>query len=260
MYSVHSDLESNYRTISRERTSNNSINNSINNLQSNKANSNQVVLKNKIYLTNIFIIDWDDTLFPTTWIHSNGINLNDENSVSNYKLYFLELDKTLSKFLDSFNKIGDIYVVTNANIKWIKSCLGILNITRNTIIKNNIRIVSARDSYSQVNNSPTEWKILTFQDILEDIVKKITRNLKPNTCLNILSIGDANYEYIALVNLDAYFKQNLPKTTSNINYLLKSIKFVEKPEFNYIIDQLNVVYKNQNSIINKLGYIDLKFK
>ncbi len=257
MYSVSGDIESNYRTISR----NENFDNSIGNLQSNRTNSNQIITKSKLYLTNIFIIDWDDTLFPTTWVNSNGINLTDTSSVSNYKLYFLELDKTLSKFLDSFNKIGDIYIVTNANIKWIKSCLSILNQTRNSIVKNNIRIVSARDSYSQVNSSPTEWKILTFQDILEDIVKKITRNLKPNTCLNILSIGDANYEYIALINLDAYFKKNLSKiSSSNVNYLLKSIKFVEKPEFNYIIDQLNVVHKNQNSIINKLGYIDLKFK
>ncbi len=258
MYSVNNDVESSYRTISRSSYDN--LDDSIGGLQSNRVNSNQVITKSKLYLTNIFIIDWDDTLFPTTWVNSNGINLSDSSSVSNYKLYFLELDKTLSKFLDSFSKIGDIYVVTNANIKWIKSCLSILNQSRNSIIKNKIRIVSARDSYSQVNNSPTEWKILTFQDILEDIVKKITRNLKPNTCLNILSIGDANYEYIALVNLDAYFKANLPKISSNVNYLLKSIKFVEKPEFNYIIDQLNVVQKNQNSIINKLGYIDLKFR
>jgi hypothetical protein len=258
MYSVNNDIESSYRTISRSGIRN--LDESIGRLPSNKTNSTQVITKPKLYLTNIFIIDWDDTLFPTTWVNANGISLSDANSVSNYKLYFLELDKTLSKFLDSFNKIGDIYIVTNANIKWIKSCLGVLNSTRNAIIKNKIRIVSARDSYSQVNNSPTEWKILTFQDILEDIVKKITLNLKPNTCLNILSLGDANYEYIALINLDAYFKNNLPKICSNVNYLLKSIKFVEKPEFNYIIDQLNVVEKNQTSIINKLGYIDLKFK
>ncbi len=256
MYSINNNNQEIYRTISRPKE----LDDSISNLQSNRTNSHQVVAKSKLYLTNIFIIDWDDTLFPTTWVNSNGINLNDSNSISNYKLYFLELDKTLSNFLNSFNKIGDIYIVTNANIKWIKSCLSILNLTREAIIKNNIRIVSARDSYSQVNNSPTEWKILTFQDILEDIVKKITKNLKPNTCLNILSLGDANYEYIALINLDSYFKTNLPKMCKNVNYLLKSIKFIEKPEFNCVIDQLNVIQKNQTSIINKLGYIDLKFK
>ena len=41
---------------------------------------------------NIFIIDWDDTLFPTTWINSNTIDLENKNSVNEYKLYFIELD------------------------------------------------------------------------------------------------------------------------------------------------------------------------
>ncbi len=235
----------------------------INNLSSNIINSQQIITKTKLYLTNIFIIDWDDTLFPTTWVNQKQINLTDAQSINNYKLYFLELDKTVSNFLETFNKIGDIYIVTNANIKWIKTCLTILNSTRNTIIKNKINIISARDSYSQTANSPTEWKIRTFQDILEDIVKKLVINLKPNTCLNIVSLGDAHYEYIALINLDTYFKnnkliKNIPD--NNINYLLKSIKFIEKPEFDYVIDQLQVILKNKNSIINKLGYIDLKFK
>ena len=150
----------------------NYTNNKINNLQSSQTNSEQIITKPKLYLTNIFIIDWDDTLFPTTWVNTNKINMSDVNSVKDYKLYFLELDKTVSNFLESFNKIGDIYIVTNANIKWIKSCLNVLNLTRETIIKNNIRIVSARDSYAQGGNSPSEWKTRTFQDILEDIIKK----------------------------------------------------------------------------------------
>ncbi len=238
--------------------------NNLNNLQSNITNSQQIITKTKLYLTNIFIIDWDDTLFPTTWVNQKKINLTDNESINNYKLYFLELDKTVSDFLATFNSIGDVYIVTNANIKWIKSCLLILNQTRNVIMKNNIKIVSARDSYSQSNTSPTEWKILTFQDILEDIIKKLIINLKPNTCLNIISLGDAHYEYIALINLDSYFKsnkliKNIPNQ-NNLNYLLKSIKFIEKPEFDYLIDQLQVIIKNKNTIINKLGYIDLKFK
>ncbi len=256
MYSINNNKQ-NYRSI----IDSNDKNSKISSLVSNKTNSDQIIVKSKLYLTNIFIIDWDDTLFPTTWVNQNKINIQDQDSIKNYKLYFLELDRTLSNFLESFNKIGDIYIVTNANIKWIKSCLQILNQTRESIIKNKIRIVSARDSYSQSNSSPTEWKILTFQDILEEILNKIIANLRPNTCLNILSLGDANYEYIALINLDMYFKKNIVNKNSNkLNYLLKSIKFIEKPEFDCVIDQLQVIQKNQTSIINKLCYIDLKFK
>ena len=220
--------------------------------------------KKKIYLTNLFIIDWDDTLFPTTWVNKNKIDFNKKDLITEYKLYFLELDKTINLLLESLNKIGDVFIVTNANINWIKSCLINLNLTRKTIISNNIRIVSARDSYSHVNSSPTEWKILTFQDIIEDIINKINKNIKPNTIINIISIGDAMYEYIALINLDNFIKSYIEdknyNSNINFNYLLKNIKFIEKPEFDCVIDQIQVLHKNSHDIVNKLEFIDLKFK
>ena len=74
------------------------------------------------------------------------------------------------------------------------------------------------------------------------------------------------YEYIALINLDNFIKSYIFKnqsTCSKINkqfkYLLKNIKFIEKPDFDYIIDQMNVLNKNKDDIVNKLEFIDLKF-
>lgn len=222
--------------------------------------------KNKIYLTNIFIIDWDDTLFPTTWVNKNSIDMGKSHTIQEYKVYFLELDKTISGLLESLNQVGDVWIVTNANINWIKTCLMGLEQTRKTIISNKIRIVSARDSYSSNSSSPTEWKILTFQDILEDIINKISSKIKPNTFVNIISIGDAMYEYMALINLDNFIKSymlnnNSSNTKSNkqFKYLLKNIKFIEKPEFDFVIDQMNVLNKNKVSIVNRLEFIDLKF-
>jgi hypothetical protein len=122
-------------------------------------------------------------------------------------------------------------------------------------MENNIRIVSARDVYSQTLSSPTQWKINTFKDILTDVVQKYPEETSCNTFLNVVSIGDAHYEYIALLNLDNFFKSN----NKNINYLLKSIKFIEKPNFDLIIDQIEVVKKNIENIVNKIGYVDLKF-
>lgn len=222
--------------------------------------------KNKLYLTNIFIIDWDDTLFPTTWVNKNSIDISKSHIIQEYKVYFLELDKTISVLLESLNQVGDIWIVTNANINWIKTCLMGLEQTRKTIISNKIRIVSARDSYSLNSSSPTEWKILTFQDILEDIINKISDRIKPNTFVNIISIGDAMYEYMALINLDNFIKSYMlnnkssdGKSNKQFKYLLKNIKFIEKPEFDFVIDQMNVLNKNKDAIVNKLEFIDLKF-
>ena len=212
-------------------------------------------ISNKIYLTNIFIVDWDDTLFPTTWTTANGINLNDKNDLLKYKLYYLELDKTNINFLSTLNEIGEIYIVTNANIKWIETCLLSLKDTKEFIIKNDIKIVSARDMYSKENMPPSEWKTHTFQDVMEDLSLH-KKNIKNNTYLNIVSLGDAMYEYVALINLDTYFKKN----NKNINYFLKSIKFIENPEFNLLINEINLINKNLKNIVDKLSYIDIKLK
>lgn len=222
-------------------------------------------IKKKLYLTNLFIIDWDDTLFPTTWVNKNNIDLTNISHLNKYKLYLLELDKTIGNLLESLDKIGDIFIVTNASINWIKTCLVNLSFTRNVIIKNNIRLVSARDAYSSTNSSPTEWKILTFQDIMEDVINKINKNIKPNTFINIISIGDAMYEYIALINLDNFIKSFIKNNAhsgiqENFNYLLKNVKFIEKPDFSFVIDQIQILHKNSNDIVNRLEFIDLKFK
>lgn len=213
----------------------------------------------KIYLINAFIIDWDDTLFPSAWVEKNGINLNNPESVSQYKLYFSELDRTIGNFFAGFCKMGDIYIVTNAGMRWIKTCLNCLPITSNIIINNSIRIISARDAYSQQTNSPVEWKILTFQNLFDNILKKIQDKIKPNSYLNIISFGDAIYEYIALVNLDSYIQtKNILK--NKFTHLLKSIKFINKPDFNVIIDQLNLIHKDRSNIVNKLSFSDFIFE
>lgn len=214
--------------------------------------------KNIIYLTNIFIIDWDDTLFPTSWVNKNMINMNDVESVLNYKLYFIELDKAILSFLSLLsgnNKNGNnIYIVTNANLKWIHSCLNRLSNTKDFVLKNNIKIISARDMYSVKTTSPTLWKINAFKDVLNDVILKMKDDVKSTTFLNVISIGDADYEYQALINLDTHFK-----TKIGINYLLKSIKFIEKPNFLIVIEQIEETGKNFETIVKKIGYIDLKF-
>ena len=211
----------------------------------------------QVILMNIFIIDWDDTLFPTSWVNKNKINMNDVASLNKYKLYFIELDNNIYNLLNNINNDGDIYIVTNANLKWIESCLLSLSKTSNLIISNNIRIVSARDLYTEKYKDPIEWKVATFQDIITDILVKVCNKISnnENSYLNILSFGDAAYEYKALIKLDNFFKLNC----DDVKYLLKHIKFIEKPEFDYLIDELNATNKNIKTIIDKLEFVDLTF-
>ena len=214
----------------------------------------------KVYLTNIFIIDWDDTLFPTNWVTKNNIDINDSESYNKYKLFFIELDNILSNVINSLNKLGNVFIVSNASLTWLKNCLAILPYTNKLVNAFGINVISARDNYFNNNLSINservsimEWKITCFQDILINVLNSIAGKFNEKNYLNIISIGDANYEYVALMNLNNFFEIN----KLDINYFLKNIKFIEKPEFNIIIEQLFTLKKNIQMIVDKLHFVDL---
>ena len=195
----------------------------------------------------LIIVDWDDTLFPTSWFKKNNISLYNKSSVDNYKLYFMELDNTIEKILYKLNKNGKIYIVTNANLKWINDCLNELPFTKDIIDANQIKILSARDLYSKKYLNIMEWKKNTFKNIVNSIINY-------DKCTNIISIGDAEYEYYGLLELDNHIKT----LNNNHCYLLKNIKFIESPNFEQIIDQNELLHKSIDNITNNLRYIDIK--
>ena len=86
---------------------------------------------------------------------------------------------------------GKIIIVTNASLKWIN--ISSDNVPKTKKLLNNIKVVSARDNYQHVGDI-YQWKTLSFID-------QIKEELSHHNYANIISIGDAEYEYKALINL-----------------------------------------------------------
>src|SRR5438132_10051267 len=68
----------------------------------------------------LIIIDWDDTLYPTTWIVENNIDLTDPKSRYKYIKYFENLDNQLSEALGHMMTLGEVLIITNAMLEWIE--------------------------------------------------------------------------------------------------------------------------------------------
>jgi len=265
-------------------------------------------------MKNIIFIDWDDTLFPTSWINNNKIDCTNKEDINKYKLFFLELDKSITNLLEIItdNNNNLVYIVTNANKKWVEICLSVLPKT-SSIIKKDVIIISAKDKYNQKTNSIVDWKILTFKDVINDVYinnmsdslnQNISDSLNQNMYApitmtepihiirsngsnsingsngingsnsinglnginqfigNIISIGDSNYEYTALVKLYEYLKNNgfkLYNTSKKKEkeFLLKNIKLIDKPEFDILINELYALKKNINIIIEQKDIVDV---
>jgi hypothetical protein len=189
----------------------------------------------------IIIIDWDDTLYPTSWIMNNNIDLTDPKSRYRHVGHFKELDKHLESTLKHMKKLGDVIIITNAMPEWVELSLSVLPKTKECM--SSIDIISARKRY-QNQVSMSMWKELTF---LEEIDKRV----KKQKYKNILSLGDAEYEYKALINL--YKLDILP------HKYLKAIRFIKSSDYNILVDQLKVIRKNISNICSLKRHLDLTF-
>jgi len=188
----------------------------------------------------LFILDWDDTLFPTSWITQHNINIT---SLFFENDKFKILDNILSSFLLTISNLGDIVIITNAYTEWVNFSSRIVPTSRNII--NNIRIISARQQFNSVSPNTMDWKKFAF----------LNENLTKYN--NIISIGDAQYEYQALVNLYHYTANKLLKSIRFIPY--SNINSTDKA-FDIIIDQIEILNKNIKKICLSSKHYDLSFK
>jgi hypothetical protein len=187
----------------------------------------------------LIILDWDDTLFPTTWITTNEINLRNNIDVDKHRQYFSQVDLDLNNLLIKLTQCGTVIIVTNALLTWIKLSTTIL--PRTSKILEKIKVISARGDFQSKSANPMDWKKFAFESIVQTMGKKIN---------NIVSVGDAEYEYNALISL---FDPN-PRSYK----LLKSVKFIKYPTKEVLIDQIRVLERASVKIVTAKTHLDIK--
>ena len=179
-------------------------------------------------INNIFIFDWDDTLFCTSVLSPNGY-FDDEREISPSQMRRIEeLESFVKSILTKAIEKGDTYIVTNSEAAWVEySCeLFFPNVYK---FLKKIKIISGRDLYEEkFPHDYKTWKIKAFNEIL--------KNYSLNLLTNIMSFGDSTYE------IDASY--DLIKKISN-GYI-KFIKFREIPLIQDLINQLALVLEKFN--------------
>jgi hypothetical protein len=194
----------------------------------------------------ISIFDWDDTLFCTKYFDTFNLNYSDifsfKTSLQDFNPYLLnelkELENSIiSLFLELIENNFEIFIISNADKKWIDNCLiHFFQELKEFIEEKSIRIYSAKNMFSSITNS-NYWKKKCFKKVILD-------NYKDNNLeIKILSIGDSFDEKKATLNL------------RKINYFNKIkvqfIKMIFCPSAASIILQLKYIENNLNDIIKK---------
>ena len=207
----------------------------------------------------IAIFDWDDTLFCTKYLETFQLNFTDifsfKYSLEETNPYLLNQLKDLeNSIIQLFYEIVEcnfqIFIVSNADLKWIENCLVHFFFDLNTFIQDeNIKIYSAKNLFNGV--SSCLCKIKCFKKVILDNFKDT------NLILKILSIGDSKHEKKATLNLSKL------KNYEKVN--VKFIQTIRSPSLRSIILQLNYIQENfldffeNKNIIQKIN-IEMKGK
>jgi hypothetical protein len=190
----------------------------------------------------LIILDWDDTLFPTSWVLNNYSDLTDPGIRAKINITFENLDKLVYKMLCRMSKLGKIVIITNAMPEWVQLSGSMLRNTNDLLKK--IEVVSARkDNHSK--SHMTEWKKISFD-------KEFIKHSKKYDTNNIISIGDAIHEYNALIELYKYQQGYLDR-------YLKTIKLKKNPCYTTLEDQLKVINDKIDDICSHRHHLDLEF-
>lgn len=204
------------------------------------------ILNNKEVSTNknstLIITDWDDTVWFTYFLRVDEINIADIETRKEYAELFRSYDIKLAKTLAKLKKHGDLVVCTNAKMPWIDLCLSVSPRTKNVL--KDVPIHSARDEFEEVCGM-SSWKTRSFRLIINNALKR------GKLYTNIVSLGDADYEHNALINL---FTCNSLKCK-----YLKSIKFQKTYILDKFLTQIDSIVDNIQSICMAKNHLDMEY-
>ena len=218
----------------------------------------------------LLIFDFDDTLFCTKYLDTFALSYQD---IFTCKVSLEQINSCLaheikeleSEILDLFSILGqncDIVIISNADLKWINNCLThFLPELNDYLIENEIKILSAKNTFSKIIKAPTDWKLKCFKKVIDDLYGE---DLFYD--LNVISIGDGKEEKKAVFNLakDLKFRKLKAKFIRMISFpsaasIILQLKYL-KENINEMILDNNSIYKMSIKFSNKKVEIDCKAK
>jgi hypothetical protein len=214
----------------------------------------------------VVILDWDDTLFPSTYLAINQY-LEDLTKVIKIESEMKKFKRLEEYLLELFSKlliIGDVYIVTNSDAGWVElSCSMFYPLLLPLISK--IKIISGKTKFELTYPKQlVKWKELAFEECTLNILYNINVNK------NFIIVGDSETEHQAVKNLITKTVKDIQKIIESINpnsnnddlhhsFQYKSIKFIDQPFFEDLEKQVKYLINEIVSIKNysKNKYYDM---
>ena len=189
------------------------------------------------------ILDWDDTICPSTYLASMGVRVDDASSLPPALQRQLDLlEQAVIDIVKEALRFGKVVVITNAEAGWVelsgrRFLPGVVSFLNN----HDIKIVSARTSFeSDYPDAPSSWKMAAFS-------QEVGYMFPNEDELNVLVLGDSMSERDAAHALST----RLP------NSRVKTVKFVERPSIDQLMRQVQLVAQSLADLATYASSFDI---
>eukprot|EP00449_Zooxanthella_nutricula_P004144 CAMPEP_0198498050 /NCGR_PEP_ID=MMETSP1462-20131121/6768_1 /TAXON_ID=1333877 /ORGANISM="Brandtodinium nutriculum, Strain RCC3387" /LENGTH=264 /DNA_ID=CAMNT_0044226947 /DNA_START=103 /DNA_END=897 /DNA_ORIENTATION=+ len=198
----------------------------------------------------LLILDWDDTLLPTSWIEAQGLGVaNWSAAVSGAQRAQLDLmAERAALTLRVAKSFGRVIIVTNAEHGWIEmSCKKFMPSLWQAL--EDVKALSARSVYERQGvMQPGVWKLLAFRGEIDRVFGVGAKGgFGGGPQRNIVSVGDSLHEREALIRV----------TECCPNSWAKVLKLMEKPTAEEFLKEHEVLCSVLGDIVNHEGNLDV---
>jgi hypothetical protein len=190
----------------------------------------------------LFLIDWDDTILPTTYLAAHNLREDSEVIPANFAEELEGYAEVVSETIRLMRERGRVVIVTNAETGWIDMTCAKFLPALLAVLKE-VEAVSARSMFEPLGYQlPAQWKEQMFAE-------KISQHFGSNqnkTRWNVLSMGDASHE-----------REAIHKVSRTTGCLAKSLKFMERPDVLHLRQEHELIQSYLHQIVQHADPLDL---
>eukprot|EP01084_Bolivina_argentea_P209277 356514_1 len=220
----------------------------------------------------IAILDWDDTLIPTTQIFKNKKQCDKTITINQLENIGKMVYQLLLKYIKLYGR-ENMFIVTNANKNWVYLSLDLLDKMhkhllstsktkvstcfediKNLLVSQAIKIISGKDLYNkQYPNQCDTWKNLIFKQLITEycITNSTIIKQQNNIKYFIISIGDQMDEFVASYNATKILTETYKIDPKNV--ILHRIKLKTSPSIKEITDEIRLILALSDALYQEIS-------
>lgn len=200
----------------------------------------------------IIILDWDDTLCPsTTCVWEQGLEPCGPEPTGEVAFALRKHSVAALALLREAQSLADrVVIITNADDGWVETSCGAWMPALLPAL-DDCEVISARSSFEPLGvTSPAGWKERAFSDA----INRFYSRYRHQSWKNVISVGDALYEREALSRVMGWTPR-----TGGVKCRAKSVKLMERPSIEQLTEELRFLRQGLREIIEHNGNLDVQF-